>query len=254
MGRDIMSIPAPPADFRIPYGGNEFQFADLRLPTGKGPHPVVIVIHGGFWRAAYDLLYAGHVAAALTRHGAATWNIEYRRIGNPGGAYRGTLEDVANAALHLKKIATLHQLDLDRVVAIGHSAGGHLALWLHSIPLHGVVSLAGVADLRRAYELKLSNTVVGEFLGGSPEQYPERYRDADPIQRLPKHVRTRLVHGEKDDTVPIEIAERYEKAARAAGDDCSLLRFDSDHFDIVDPRSAIWPRVSSAILELAGLR
>src|SRR5215468_7306163 len=130
MSRDILTLPPPPYDLRVAYGKGDFQFADLRLPPGKGPHPVVIVIHGGFWRAAYDLVYAGHMSAALTRRGVATWNIEYRRVGHPGGGFPGTLDDVAAAVDHLAQIAPSHSLDLSRVIAIGHSAGGHLALWL----------------------------------------------------------------------------------------------------------------------------
>ena len=254
MGRDILTLPAPPADFRIPYGSGEFHFCDLRLPRSSGPHPVVIVIHGGFWRAAYDLLYAGNMAAALTKQGLATWNIEYRRIGQPGGGYPGTLDDAAAASGHLKKIEATHRLDLARAVAIGHSAGGHLALWLaaskRGVPLKGAVSLGGVADLRRAWEMKLSNTVVGDLMGGSPSRYPDRYRDASPIERLPCGVPTRLIHGESDDIVPIEIAERYEKAAREKGDDCRLVRLPCDHFDVVDPRTPIWPRVAATVAEL----
>ncbi len=258
MGREILSLAAPPADFRVPYGPGEFHFGDLRIPPGAGPHPVIIIIHGGFWRAQFDLLYAGHMAAALTRAGAATWNIEYRRIGQPGGGYPGTLADVADAAAHLRKMAANHHLDLARAVAIGHSAGGHLALWLAAskkgIPLKAAVSLAGVADLGRAYELKLSNTVVGDFMGGSPEQFADRYKDASPIERLPAGVPTRLVHGDKDDIVPVEIAERYEKAAKAAGDDCRLIRLSADHFDLVDPRTELWPSIQRTILEFTGLR
>ncbi len=172
MGRDILALPPPPADHRIHYGAGEFQFGDLRLPATPGTHPVVIVIHGGFWRASFDLLYTGHVAAELTRAGAATWNIEFRRIENTGGGFPGTLDDVAAASAHLAEVAKAHRLDIARTVAIGHSAGGHLALWLatskRGIPLKGVVSLAGVADLKRAWELKLSDTVVATFLGGSP--------------------------------------------------------------------------------------
>lgn len=254
MGRDVLTLAAPPADFRIPYGAGEFQFGDLRLPKTAGPHPVVVVIHGGFWRAAYDLLYAGNMAAALTGAGVATWNIEYRRIGQAGGGYPGTLDDAADAVAHLRKIAGTHHLDLKRTVAIGHSAGGHLALWLavskRGVPLKGVVSLAGVADLRRAYELKLSNNVTGELMGGSPAEFPERYRDASPIERLPAAIPQRLIHGEADEVVPIEISERYEKAAQAHRDDCKLLRMASDHFDIVDRRSKIWPQVMRTILDL----
>src|SRR5262245_60200302 len=139
------------------------QFGELRLPGGDGPHPVVIAIHGGFWKAAYGLDHIGPVCEALAGAGVATWNLEYRRIGNPGGGWPGTLEDVALGAGHLREIAGEHRLDLKRVVVVGHSAGGHLALWLagrgrsRDMPLRGVVSLAGVADLRLAWELRLSN-------------------------------------------------------------------------------------------------
>jgi len=237
----------------IRYGAGEFHFGDLRVPTGRRPHPVVVVIHGGFWRAAYDLTHTAEMAEALTHRGVATWNIEYRRIGHQGGGYPGTLDDVASAVRHLARIAPDHGLDPHRIVAAGHSAGGHLALWLAaSEPLQGAVSLGGVADLRRAYELKLSNTVVGEFLGGSPDQVPGRYRAASPIERLPARVPVRLVHGQADDIVPIEIAERYAAAARAKGQDCRLVRLDCGHFDVVRPHSCVWSVVEDTILELAG--
>jgi acetyl esterase/lipase len=167
---DILSLAPPPADERVPYGSDAHQFGDLRLPKGNGPHPVVMNIHGGFWRNEYDLGHAGHLCAALTAKGVATWNLEYRRIGNPGGGWPGTLDDVQTGAACLETIAAERSLDLKRVVATGHSAGGHLVLWLakqNTIALRGVVALAPVADLRRAWELKLSNTVVADLLGGS---------------------------------------------------------------------------------------
>ncbi len=139
MARHIFSTPAPSADVRIPYGDGPFHFGDLRLPrTAKpGQHPVVVVIHGGFWRARYDLEHIGHVCAALTSLGVATWSIEYRRVGNEGGGWPGTFHDVGAAVDHLRVLAPEHNLDLERVVVIGHSAGGHLALWVagrHRIP------------------------------------------------------------------------------------------------------------------------
>src|SRR5436309_12234468 len=179
MSRDILEIPPPPADARVAYSTGAFQFADLRLPKGAGPHPVAIVLHGGFWRAAYDLEYMGHVCAAFTRAGLASWNVEYRRIGNPNGAWPGTFQDVALAADDLRSIAIRYGLDLNRVIAVGHSAGGHLALWLgsrHKLPAHspvymrdalplaGVVALAGVADLEKSWQLRLSNTAVADLL------------------------------------------------------------------------------------------
>src|SRR5579864_48582 len=137
MGREILDLPAPPADVRLPYGTDQFQFGDLRLPQSAGPHPVAIVVHGGFWRAQYGLEYAGHLCAALAHAGIATWNLEYRRIGNPGGAWPNTFLDVAQGADYLRVLAEKYPLDLKRVITAGHSAGGHLAVWLaarHRIP------------------------------------------------------------------------------------------------------------------------
>lgn len=255
MGREILALPPPPADRRIQYGAGEYHFGDLRLPAAPGPHPVVIVIHGGFWRSSFDLLYTGHISSALTRGGAATWNIEYRRIGNTGGGFPGTLDDVAAASAHLAEMAKAYQLDTSRTVAIGHSAGGHLALWLatsrRGLPLRGVVSLAGVADLKRAWELRLSDAVVATFLGGSPQDAPEHYQLASPIQNLPCKVPTRLIHGDSDDVVPIEIAERFEAAAARAGDDCRLTRLPgAGHFEPVDPRAREWRQIERTIREL----
>src|SRR5579875_2539599 len=133
--RDILFTPAPTADERIFYGDDdEVQFGDLRLPSGPGPHPVVMTIHGGFWRAAFDLQYMGLICNALRGAGIATWNVEYRRVGQPGGGWPGTFRDVARAADHLRALAPRYSLDLARVVALGHSAGGHLALWLAARP------------------------------------------------------------------------------------------------------------------------
>src|SRR3954469_3797173 len=155
----LLSAPSPPADLRIAYGPDPLHFGDLRVPTGGGPHPVALVVHGGFWRNRYDLEHIGHLCAALTAEGVATWSIEYRRLGDTGGGWPGTFADVAAAAKYLRTLTPLYDLDLGRVVTMGHSAGGHLALWLAGcgkiaegdplhvadpLPLSGVVSLAGV--------------------------------------------------------------------------------------------------------------
>ena len=137
---DLDHLVAPPAEARISYGDDALQFGELRLPDGPGPHPVAIVIHGGCWLGEFDLTHIGTLAEALNEEGIAAWVIEYRRIGNPGGGWPGTFEDVARGADHLRKIAKEHPLDLDRVIAVGHSAGGHLALWLAWIPI-GPVAL-----------------------------------------------------------------------------------------------------------------
>ncbi len=266
MSRDILDLPAPAADARVRYGPEAPQFGDLRFPAGEGPHPVVVVVHGGFWRARHDLTHIGHVCGALAGAGVATWSIEYRRIGDPGGGWVGTFHDVAAAVDHVRVLAESYPLDLRRVVALGHSAGGHLALWLagrHRIPdgnplfspdplpLRGVVSLAGVADLRRAWELRLSDGVVEEFLEGSPSEHPERYTVASPIESLPLGMPQALIHGTADEDVPYEISERYHAAAVAARDPVELITLPgAGHFELIDPRSREWRGIEATVLRL----
>lgn len=255
-GRDILFQPAPPYHHKIAYGEGQHHFGYLRVPKSKGPHPVAIVIHGGFWRAAFDLEHSGHMCAALTRAGLATWSLEYRRIGHEGGGWPGTCEDVLRGALHVRNFAEQHGLDASRMLAIGHSAGGHLALWLAAqkeLRLRGVVSLAGVADLRRAYELQLSNNVVRDLMGGlSPDDAPAEYRKASPIELLPLGIPVRLIHGDNDEIVPIEISRRYEAAAHKAGDLSTKLvpLPGANHFPVITPESAEWAVVERAALEL----
>ena len=248
-----------PVAARIRYGTEPQQFGDLRVPNRSGLHPVVVVIHGGFWRNRYDLEHIGPLCAALTENGLATWSIEYRRLGDPDGGWPGTFLDVANAVNHLRSIAAQHHLDLDRVITLGHSAGGHLALWVAGLgrvardsPIHvsdplrlrAAISLAGVSDLRRAAELRLSAGVTRELVGGSPEQYPERYTAASPIELLPLGVRQFLLHGTNDDNVPFEISQHYCDAARAKGDDVELIELRGiGHFELIDPESTVWPQL-----------
>jgi len=266
MGREILDLPAPPADVRLPYGPDPLQFGDLRLPQGAGPHPVAIVLHGGFWRAKVGLEYAGHMCAAFTRTGIATWNIEYRRVGNPGGGWPGTFLDVALGADHLRTLARKYPLDLKRVISVGHSAGGHLALWLAARPripaadplasadpiaLRGAAPIAGVVDLRRGWELRLGDGAVGELMGGPPEKQQQRYHAGSPTELVPIGVRVRLLHGTDDSVVPIEISNNYQKAAVTAGDDARLVPLPSaDHFLPVDPRSIHWPLVERTVQSL----
>lgn len=245
---DILQLPPPKADARIAYAGAPLQFGDLRVPSGPGPHPVVIFIHGGFWKAAYSLEHAGHVCAALTKAGAATWSLEYRRIGDPGGGWPGTFDDVRQGATYVRQLAPKYHLDLTRVVLSGHSAGGHLALWLAAqsvLDLKSAVSLAGVADLKRAWELRLSSGIVEKFLGGSPTQVPDRYALADPMELLPIRTPQGLVHGTADDVVPFEISQRVAKASKNA----QLIPIaGAGHFELIDPRTEAWKIVQKAIL------
>jgi acetyl esterase/lipase len=229
------------------------------VPDGDAPAPVAVVIHGGFWRARYGRKLMRPLCQDLAERGWAAWNIEYRRLGHgSGGGWPTTFGDVACAIDHLAEIRTDAALDLSRVVAIGHSAGGHLAAWaatwdgLDAVPrvsLSGVVSQAGVVDLEQAWELQLSRGVVGRFLGGTPGELPERYALASPIRRLPAGVPLLLVHGALDEDVPVAMSRAFAEAARAAGDDCSLVVVeDEGHMEHLDPGSKVW----RAVLEWLG--
>lgn len=251
MGREILDLAPAAADVRIEYGNSEHEFAELRLPAGPGPHPVAVVIHGGFWRAAYNLDHMGHLCAALAKLGIATWNLEYRRIGHTGGGWPGTGADVLKGAGKLVEIADDYALRTDRVIAIGYSAGGQLALWLatQKLPfrMRGVVSLAGVTDLRRAFELELSNCVVRDFMGTAD------YCEASPIELLPFGMPTRLVHGTEDASVPPELSVSFVERAVALGDDSQLVGLGgATHYDPIDPESAYWPDVERTVLDLIG--
>jgi acetyl esterase/lipase len=251
---DILTLPPPPADARLPYGADPNQFADLRLPKTKGPFPVVMNIHGGFWRAKYDLAHTGHLCAALTAKGFATWNIEYRRVGNPNGGWPATFEDIRNAFRYLPQIAKQYNFDSTKILVMGHSAGGQLAFCLaaHESSLKRVVSLAGVVDMQQAYEQHLSNDAVVEFLGGKPKDVPEHYREADPMQLAIDHATTQwLIHGAGDDVVPSSFSRQYAEQKKKAGEDVHYTEISTaGHFDLIDPHSNAWPQVESTVQHL----
>jgi acetyl esterase/lipase len=246
--------PRPTA--RLAYGPDPLQFAELRVPDGGGPHPLAVALHGGFWKARYDLAHLGHACEALRQGGIATLSVEYRRVGQAGGGYPGTLEDVARALELLPRLSA-HRIRADRAVVFGHSAGGQLALWLAGTQrsllgaqstLTGALSLAGVTDLARGAALLLGGGAVEAFLGGPPEAAKEAYAKASPIALLPLGVPQVLLHGEDDDTVPVAFSADYAQWARARGDE---VRFQPlagvGHFELVDPRSTAWPQVVAAL-------
>ena len=249
IAQDILTLAPPKANARIPYGKEPPQFGDLYLPKGGVSSSVVLFIHGGFWRNSYSLDHAGHLCAALARAGAAVWSLEYRRIGDPGGNWSGMSDDIIRGAQHLVTLQARYNLNLARTVAAGHSAGGQLALWLASqrvIDLRGIVPLAAISDLRRAWALQLDSGVVGELLGGSPERFAQRYAAASPVELLPISVPQRMLHGTADNVVPYDMSSRF---AKASGNAKLIPLPGTGHFDLIDPRSAVWPTVRRNILE-----
>ena len=253
MAQDILNLQPLPADYRLPYGTDPNQFADLRLPRDKKQAPVVMNIHGGYWRARYDLVHAGHFCAVLTAKGCATWNIEYRRVGNAGGGWPGTMEDVTNAYRFLAQIAPRYSLDPSKVLVMGHSAGAQLALCLaaHDPSVQRVMSLAGVTDLQRAYDLHLSNDAVVEFLGGKPNEVPDHYQDADPMRLHVPRASQVIFHGLADNVVPFEFSRDYVAKKKKAHEKVELVEVpNADHFDLIDPRSKAWPQVEANVLHL----
>jgi len=262
--QEVLRIPQAKADRRIAYGSDPLQFGDLRMPPGKGPFPIAIVIHGGCWSAEYDLGYMGNASAALTRAGIATWTIEYRRVGDTGGGWPGTFQDVAKAADYLRELAKEYPLDLSRVVAVGHSAGGHLALWLgarHKLPksselyasdpiaLRGVVSLAGIADLAQAGAENVCGDMAYQLMGGQPDALASRYQQGSPVELLPLGVEQVLVHGESDKLVPHKLSVEYESRARKSGDDVKLVSVpEAWHFELVVPTANAWQQVENSIV------
>jgi acetyl esterase/lipase len=280
---DILTRASREPDHTLLYGPRDDQVADLRLPgggvgdlgrAGDGPGgrglPLVIFIHGGFWRSAFDRRHTGPLADALAASGFVVCTPEYRRTGQPGGGWPGTFDDVALAVDALPGLVaqTVGSLvDVSRVVVGGHSAGGHLALWsagrvrlasgvpwrAERPPAVGVVSLAGVCDLAACYRLGLDRDAAGDLMGGGPDAYPSRYAAADPMGLVPTGTVLRLVHGTADDRVPVEQSVAYSARASGAGDDARCDVLDGcGHFELIDPLSDVWPAVLNAFLGAAG--
>ncbi|HEY0565759.1 MAG TPA: alpha/beta hydrolase [Terriglobales bacterium] len=251
--QDILSLPPVSADHRIPYGRDANQFIDLFLPRTKANHPVLMNIHGGYWRAKYDLKHASRFCRALADSGIAVLSAEYRRVGNTGGGWPGTFNDVLAAWQHLRALAPKYKLDLDSAGVLGHSAGGQLAIALAcraqdlSPKPKAAVSLAGVLDLNRAFELHLSQDAVVAFLAGTPDRVPKRYAEADPMQ-LRVRVPQVLFHGVPDQDVPVELSRNYTKAKRAAHENIAYNESRTAvHFEWIDPRTPEFAQIRSAL-------
>lgn len=259
--RAVLTRPAPEPDILLRYGDHPDQVADLRLPTarrGGAPLPLVVVVHGGFWRAEYSRGHTGPLAADLAARGYPVAQLEYRRTGQTGGGWPATFDDVRAG------VAALPGLVAEAVgrsgavayppILLGHSAGGQLALWCAAeLPsrVGGVLALAPVADLAEAYRLDLDDGAVATLLGGGPDTVPDRYAAADPIRRVPLAIPTVIVHGMQDLQVPIELSRRYAATARTTGADIALFELpDTEHFGLIDPQSSAWVEVTAALHSL----
>lgn len=219
---------------RVYYGREASQFVEFRRAAGEDPAPLAVMIHGGFWRVRFGLDHAAQVCDALAAAGYATANLEYRRVGEPGGGWPGTLRDVKAGVEFARDHAGEYGGDPARTVVLGHSAGGHLALWVAAEiqDLTRVIGLGPVANLELAFTLGLSNCAVADFLGGSPGDFPERYAEADPA-RLTLVPRV-LIHGDADDIVPVELTRRFAGAGKR------IEIPGADHSMVIDPAHEAW--------------
>jgi acetyl esterase/lipase len=241
--RDVLSRPAREPDRTLRYGPDPNQLADVHLPPDSVPgRPLVVFLHGGFWRAGWDRVHARPLAAGLAARGHPVACLEYRRVGQPGGGWRGTFDDVAAGVE-----AVVGQLGLGTPILAGHSAGGHLALWAaHRVPVRGVLALAPVTDLARGHALGLGDGAVAALLGGAPDEVPDRYAYAEPDA---PQVPTVLVHGTEDRHVPVELSRAY--TARTGGDVRLVELRGFGHFAPIDPGSGAWPAILATLDQLA---
>ena len=261
---DYQRFPQMPSDYSYAYGDHPQQFGELYLPPAAARHPVIVLIHGGGYHAIYNLKPIGSVAKALADQGFAVWNIEYRRK-DTGGDYPRMFLDVAQAADYLYQIADLHHLDLDRVIAVGHSAGGHLALWLAArhklpqssrlhiegaLPIQGVTALAAVADPTLAFEQGLCRDALPAVMGGRPQDVPIHYQHGSPQALLPLAAPQTHILGSEDAKIMNNVRP-YIAAARALGDEVELIVLPQvGHFEIVATTSSAWQTVQTAIHRL----
>lgn len=258
---------------RYYYGGDPSQWGELflpALPDGGKHRGVVVVIHGGYWRSQYGAELGEPLAADLAAHGMAAWNLEYRRAGN-GGGWPGTFQDILAGIDKLQELAGEHALDLANMVALGHSAGGHLAVWAagrdrlgalglereyhvgsgdDGVRLTGVVSQSGVLNLGEAERLNLSNGAVANLLGGPSSEFPGRHRYADPMAALPLAVPVYAVHTTEDDDVPLVMSESYVEASRGGQVPAELVTVPGDHFALIDPEAPAYLTCRELVQEL----
>ena len=265
---DLTGRERPHPDSALTYGTDPYQVVDLWLPAGRGLHPTVVMVHGGCWTTSIaDRTLMNWIAADLRASGVAVWNIDYRGVDRPGGGYPGTFGDVAAAADALIANAQRYHLDTRRIVAVGHSAGGHLALWLaarhrlpvgsplrgtHPLAIHQVVSLGGLPDLEATAaspDNGCGTEVIGRLVGAATPAHPDPYADTSIPRLLPLGVRQDLVNGREDRIIPLRLGTAYEAQARRAGDRVVLHVVDqTGHVELITPDSAAWTQAKRLIL------
>ena len=250
---------------KITYGEDPNQFGELRIPEGDSLYPVIVILHGGCWQSIYDKSLMDAMAEDLTNRGYATWNLEYRRIGN-GGGWPNTFLDVATGFKKLTDLANTYPIDLQKILITGHSAGGHLALWLgaqNQLPdsseiktidlpkIKGIVSLAGITDLETYLAPSGCGSSVDDLIGGSPNQFPERYFAGSPISFVPLCLPQVLINGEEDQIVPISHISPYYEMSVAAKDKIKLVTIpNAGHFEVITPGSNAWEAIIQAFADL----
>jgi acetyl esterase/lipase len=267
---DLLGRPLPQPSARIAYGPGATQFGELWLPDGPGLHPVVIMIHGGCWRAKVAKLTSmNYVAEDLRRRGLAVWNIEYRGADEAGGGYPGTYQDVAAAADKLRAVAGTRGLSLGRVIAVGHSAGGHLAAWLAArpklprasplaspdpLPIAGVVNLGGVPDLkvdRARGEAVCGERVIDAMTGPPSAARSDVYADTSPAEMLPLGAMQLVINGANDPLATPELGRDYADRAKAAGDRVrQVIVPDTGHVELIAPGTLAWTREAELIVRM----
>ena len=259
---DYMNFPVVAPDLSYRYGDEKEQFGTFFLPETGDNFPVIVLVHGGCYRAQYGHQPMGRMARTLANEGFAVWSIEYRRAGN-GGDYPNMFLDVAKATDFLRQKADIHSLDLENVVTVGHSAGGHLVLWLagrhklpetsplyieNPLPIKGVVALAPIADMIFGFEQGQCEGALTVVMGGEPDKVKQHYADGSPRELLPLGVPQTHIIGTAD-TEMLDNTKPYIDAAKSAGDDATLITVpDVGHFEIVDTTSDVWHIVHDAIV------
>lgn len=260
---DYINLKHVPPDHRLSYGKHSEQFGELYLPKENGPHPTIILIHGGCWQAQYSLSTLAQLSKALTKLGYAVWNVEFRRLGN-GGGFPTTFEDIALSADFLNTMAEKYTLDLSSLTAMGHSAGGHLALWLagrHHLPrnsalfsdsaitIQRVISLAGIPDLVAGVEQNICRGACQDLVGGLPNEVPEQYQQASPHYLLPLNIPHWHLVGALDPLVPASYIEPFIQKAKLQDNNVNFKVIPNiGHFEMVMPDTTSWKFIKEALL------